>query len=168
MYPKVFEEFQNFISEYGDLSRMATRDFCGTPQYGKEVHVTLEEGKMLIVKLLAISPLDEETGTRDVFFELNGEPRNVTIRDRSANVQTVTREKASSEPGSVGSPLAGVVVEVRAKEGEAVKKGDPLFVMSAMKMETVVSAPTEGKIKRVTIAENDSLAQGDLMCEIAA
>ena len=60
------------------------------------------------------------------------------------------------------------MVEVRAKEGEAVKKGDPLFVMSAMKMETVVSAPTEGKIKRVTIAENDSLAQGDLMCEIAA
>lgn len=168
MYPKVFEDFQNFITEFGDLSRMATRDFLGKPQVGKEVHFTLENGKMLIIRLLAISPLNEETGMREVFFELNAEPRSVHIKDHSADVQTVTREKASSEPGSVGSPLAGVVVEVRAKEGEAVKKGDPLFVMSAMKMETVVSAPLDGKVQRVTVVANDSLGQGDLMCEIAA
>lgn len=167
MYPKVFEEFQNFVSEHGDLSRMATRDFLGKPEAGKEIQVTVEDGKVLIIKLLSMSPLDEETGTREVFFELNAEPRAITVQDRSANVQTVQHEKASSEPGSVGSPLAGVVVEIRAKEGEAVKAGDPLFVMSAMKMETVVSAPVDGKIKRVAVSANDSLSQGDLMCEIA-
>ena len=167
MYPKVFEEFQNFVSEHGDLSRMATRDFLGKPEVGKEIQVTVEDGKVLIIKLLSMSPLDEETGTREVFFELNAEPRAITVQDRSANVQTVQHEKATSEPGSVGSPLAGVVVEIRAKEGEAVKAGDALFVMSAMKMETVVSAPVDGKIKRVAVAANDSLSQGDLMCEIA-
>ncbi|WFD43349.1 pyruvate carboxylase [Malassezia psittaci] len=168
MYPKVFEEFQQFISEYGDLSQMATRDFLGKPLFGQEVHVQMQNGKMLIIKLLSLSPLNQQTGMREVIFELNGEPRTVTIKDNSAEVKTVSREKASKDAGSVGSPLAGVVVEVRAKQGESVKKGDPLFVMSAMKMETVVSAPIQGKVTRVVVAANDSLVQGDLMCEISA
>jgi len=59
-----------------------------------------------------------------------------------------------------------VVVEIRAQEGHQVKAGDPLFVMSAMKMETVVSAPVSGKVTKVSVEANDSVSQGDLLCEI--
>lgn len=66
-------------------------------------------------------------------FELNGEVRAVLIEDRDAAIEHVAREKAvPGEPGSVGSPMAGVVIEVRVKEGQEVKKGDPLVVLSAM------------------------------------
>lgn len=44
-------------------------------------------------------------GTREVFFALNGEVRSVQIEDRSAAIEKVSREKATSEPGSVGSPM---------------------------------------------------------------
>ena len=54
--------------------------------------------------------------------------------DHSAAIETVTREKANSEPGSVGAPMSGVVIEVRVKEGQEVKKGDVLCVQSAMKV----------------------------------
>ena len=75
-----------------------------------------------------------------------------------------------------------MVIDVRVKEGQEVKAGDPLCVLSAMKvylarlavlvtgadhqMESVVSSPVSGKVKRVLVVENDSIAQGDLVVEV--
>lgn len=65
------------------------------------------------------------------------------IEDKSAAIDQVRRERASKEPGSVGSPMAGVVVEVLVKEGSTVKAGDPLATMSAMKVRrSLSSSPT--------------------------
>ncbi|EIW66026.1 pyruvate carboxylase [Tremella mesenterica] len=166
MYPKVFEEFQGFVEKYGDLSVLPTRFFLGKPGIGEEMHISIEKGKTLTIKLLAVGPLNTEKGTREVFFELNGETRAVVITDRNAAIENVSREKATSDPGSVGSPMSGVVIDVRVKEGQEVKAGDPLCVLSAMKMESVVSSPVSGKVKRVLVVENDSIAQGDLVVEI--
>lgn len=60
----------------------------------------------------------------------------MSVEDRSAAIDTVTREKASGDPGSVGAPMSGVIIEVRVKEGQEVKKGDVLCVQSAMKVST--------------------------------
>lgn len=85
--------------------------------------------------------------------------------------------------------MSAVVVEVRVHDGQEVKAGDPLVVLSAMKvsmhcnssqlrrqdadscdvplqMESVVSAPVSGKIAKLSVAEGDSIAQGDLVAEI--
>ncbi|EJU03925.1 pyruvate carboxylase [Dacryopinax primogenitus] len=166
MYPKVFEEYQGFVEKYGDLSVVPTRYFLGRADIGEEMHISIEKGKTLIIKLLAIGPVDETKGTRDVWFEVNGEVRAVPVDDKSAAIETVTREKAKAEPGSVGAPMSGVVVEVRVKEGQEVKKGDIICVQSAMKMESTVSAPVSGRIKRVLVQEGDSISQGDLITEI--
>ncbi|KZV85709.1 pyruvate carboxylase [Exidia glandulosa HHB12029] len=166
MYPKVFEEYQSFVEKYGDLSVIPTRYFLGRPEIGEEMHISIEKGKTLIIRLLAVGPVVEGKGVRDVWFEVNGEVRAVPVEDKSAAVETVSREKATSEPGSVGAPMSGVVVEVRVKEGHEVKKGDILCVQSAMKMESAVSAPVSGHIKRVVVHEGDSLNQGDLLVEI--
>jgi pyruvate carboxylase len=165
LYPKVFEEFQDFIEQYGDLSSLPTRYFLGKPKEGEEIHAYIERGKLLIVRLLAVGTLSDHA-QREVYFELNSEPRSIIVDDKTASVDTVRREKASSDPGSVGSPLSGVCVEVRVQEGGSVKAGDPLVVLSAMKMDTVVSAPVSGKVQRILVAANDSVSQGDLLCEI--
>ena len=52
--------------------------------------------------------------------------RAVSVEDKNSAVETVSREKATSDPGSVGAPMSGVVVEVRVKEGAEIKKGDPI------------------------------------------
>lgn len=129
------------------------------------MHAYIDRGKLLIVRMLAIGAVSE-TGEREVYFELNSEPRSIVVEDKTASIDTVRREKASSDPGSVGSPLAGVCVEVRVQEGGNVKAGDPIVVMSAMKMDTVVSAPVSGKVERILVKANDSVSQGDLLCEI--
>jgi pyruvate carboxylase len=50
----------------------------------------------------------------------------VSVEDKNSAVETVSREKATSDPGSVGAPMSGVVVEVRVKEDQEIKRGDPL------------------------------------------
>ncbi|KAL4264943.1 Pyruvate carboxylase [Pleurotus pulmonarius] len=166
MYPKVFEEYQAFIEKYGDLSVVPTRYFLGRPDVGEEMHISIESGKTLIIRLMAVGPVVEGRAQRDVWFEVNGEVRAVSVEDKNSAVETVSREKATNDPGSVGAPMSGVVVEVRVKEGQEIKKGDPLCVLSAMKMESAVTAPVSGHIKRVVVHEGDSINQGDLTVEI--
>lgn len=55
--------------------------------------------------------------------------RAVSVEDKNSAVETISREKATNDPGSVGAPMSGVVVEVRVKEGQEIKKGDPLTGM---------------------------------------
>ena len=79
---------------------------------GQEFTFELEEGKTLIVKLVAIGPLHEESGARDVYFSLNGEARVVSIIDTTKpdsvgkSGTSSTRPKADpSKKGEVGAPM---------------------------------------------------------------
>lgn len=167
MYPKVFEDYRKFIAQYGDLSVLPTKYFLNKPQIGEEFHVELEKGKVLILKLLAIGPLSEQTGQREVFYEMNGEVRQVTVDDNQAAVENTSRPKADAGDSSqVGAPMSGVVVEVRVKDGGEVKKGDPIAVLSAMKMEMVISAPHAGHVAGLLVKEGDSVDGSDLICKI--
>jgi len=86
MYPKVFHDYKEFVSKYGDLSVLQTKYFLSSPAIGEEFHVELEKGKVLILKLLAVGPLSEQTGQREVFFEMNGEVRQVAVDDKKAGM----------------------------------------------------------------------------------
>jgi len=167
MYPKVFEDYRKFTDKYGDLSVLPTKYFLNRPEINEEFHVELEKGKVLILKLLAVGPLSDHTGQREVFYEMNGEVRQVTVDDQHAAVENVKRPKADpTDSSQVGSPMAGVVVEIRVKDGSDVQKGDPLAVLSAMKMEMVISAPHSGKVGNLSVKEGDSVDALDLVCKL--
>jgi len=85
-YPKVYEEYRGVVEKYGDLSVLPTRYFLSKPEIGEEFYVELEQGKVLIVKLLAVGPVSEKTGQREVFFEMNGEVRSIPVEDKHAGM----------------------------------------------------------------------------------
>ncbi|KAF4992100.1 hypothetical protein FGRMN_7378 [Fusarium graminum] len=167
MYPKVFEDYKTFVQQYGDLSVLPTRYFLSRPEIGEEFNVELEKGKVLILKLLAVGPLSENTGQREVFFEMNGEVRQVTVVDKKAAVENISRPKVDGTDSSqVGAPMSGVLVELRVHDGSDVKKGDPIAIISAMKMELSISAPHSGKVSGLQVREGDSVDGSDLICRI--
>jgi len=152
MYPKVFEDYKKFTAKYGDLSVLPTKYFLNKPEIGEEFQVELEKGKVLILKLLAIGPLSDQTGQREVFYEMNGEVRQVTVDDKHAAVENKSRPKAdTSDSSQVGAPMSGVVVEVRVKDGSEVQKGDPIGVLSAMKMVSLAMLINTTSINVLTI-----------------
>lgn len=162
MYPKVYEQFRATQEKFGDLLVLPTRYFLKAPLIGEELLVDIEQGKTLIIKLLAIGELSQKTGNREVFFELNGEMRSVTVTDNTVLIETKTRAKAS-QPNDVGAPMLGVIVEIRVKDGQEVKKGDPVAVLLAMKMEMVISAPVSGHVGEILIKEGDLVDASDLI-----
>lgn len=167
MYPKVYDQYRETREKFGDLSVVPTILLLQPAEINHAYEVEISPGKVLVVKCLAVSALSQVTGTRDVFFELNGEIRKVTVEDRKSVVETITRPKADqSNPSEVGAPMAGAVVEIRIHEGQEVMKGDPLVVMSAMKMEMVVSAPVHGFVRNVEVKSGDSVDSGDLICKV--
>ena len=81
MYPDVFLKFAKARSTYGNMEILPTPQFFYGVERGQEIAVELEPGKTLVVKLLTVSDPHPD-GTRTIFFELNGQPREVTVRDR--------------------------------------------------------------------------------------
>jgi len=165
-YPAVFKEFMKARQEYDDLSILDTRTFVEGMKIGQEVAVEIEHGKVLYIKLLAISNLDQN-GVRDVIFEMNGSQRTVKIVDANSGIESKVRVKADPAVlGSVGAPMPGVVLEVSCKPGDKVEKGDVLLVLSAMKMETSVAATCSGTVKSVHVDDGEQVGAGDLVVEI--
>ena len=165
LYPKVWRDYRAHRSQFGDVSVLPTRYFLSSLEIGEEITVDIEKGKTLVITLDAVGDIDEK-GYRSVFFELNGQPRQVRVRDRAATATVKENERATKEPGSVGAPMPGSVVDVLVEVGGSVAKGDALVVLSAMKMETVVASPVAGEVARVVVAKGETLAAGDLLVEL--
>lgn len=164
MYPKVYEDFAKIKELYGDLSVLPTKNFLSPPEIGEEIEVTIEKGKTLIIKHQAVGDLNKKTGIREVYFELNGELRKIPVVDKSQKIETIAKPKADGHDAhQIGAPMAGVIVEVKVHKGSLVKKGEPVAVLSAMKMEMVISAQIDGQVKDLYINDGDNVDASDLL-----
>ena len=135
---------------------------------GEEIHVHVEPGRTYVIRLVAVSQPDAE-GRRGVFFELNGAPRRIFVRDKSLGIAVAEHRKADpDDPRQVGAPLPGLVVSYTRREGEKVVRGERLCVIEAMKMESNVSANVTGRIKQIVIPSGSRVSAGDLLLEIEA
>mgnify|MGYP000004489470 FL=1 len=161
MYPKVYEDYYKNQALYGDLSAMPTPAFFYGLKQDEEIMITIEPGKTIIVKYLYMSDPDE-SGLRNITFELNGQARRLKILDKNIKVERAQHAKAKAK-GDIGAPLQGRLSRILVKPGEEVKKNAPLYVIEAMKMESIVSAPFEGIIGNVVLNEGTVVEQEDLV-----
>lgn len=163
LYPSVFKAYMAHTAEYSDTSVIDTPTFFYGMEVGEEILIELEPGKTLVVKLIAVGELHED-GTRTVYFELNGHPREVRVPDESADVELVERPKADpNDPRHIGATMPGNVLEIMVKEGERIKKGQTLLVTEAMKVESVIQAPRSGRVAEILVKPGDSVQGGDLL-----
>ncbi|MEM6981078.1 MAG: pyruvate carboxylase, partial [Planctomycetota bacterium] len=166
LYPKVFAEFAEHRNKYGDVGVLPTPDFFYGQKPGDEIAVDIEPGKRLIIKYLAVGEARPD-GSRTVFFELNGQPREVSVIDRSLDVDVQASIKA--DPGNashVAASMPGMVITVAAGEGEKVRAGQKLLVLEAMKMETTINSPSDGVLKKVHTPPGTQVETGDLLAEL--
>ncbi|RYG74045.1 pyruvate carboxylase [Lentibacillus lipolyticus] len=165
LYPKVFMDYHRFYETYGDISVLDTLTFFYGMKLDEEIEVEIEQGKTLFVKLVSISE-PRSDGTRVIYFELNGQSRQVVVKDESVQSQVETRPQADQQNDKhIGATMPGTVVKVVCDEGDKVQKGDHLLINEAMKMETTVQAPFSGVIKRICVKNGDTIAVNDLLIE---
>jgi pyruvate carboxylase len=163
MYPDVFGKFASTRTEYGDLEVLPTPQFFYGMSGRDEITVDLEPGKAIIIRLLTVDE-PRPDGMRSVFFELNGQPREIEIRDKAFKEVDSSQRKANpANSGEVAAPIPGAVTTIHVKVDTPVRKGDGLLVMEAMKMQTTVYAPKDGVIRELAVKSGDSVKAGDLL-----
>lgn len=163
MYPKVFADFAAVQDKYGPVSMLETPIFFYGMKPGEESSIEIERGKALVVRLQTIGATDEE-GQVKVFFELNGQPRIIKVPNRSASSKVVARRKAEDGNAKhIAAPMPGSVSSVAVEAGQAVKAGDVLLTLEAMKMETAIHAPCDGKIAELVVKAGSQVDAKDLL-----
>jgi len=166
MYPGVFKDYALHRKNYGDTSVLPTPVFFFGMNSGEEFAADIEPGKTLFIKYLATGSPHPD-GTRTVFFELNGQPRDVTIDDRSVESSIQKNIKAdASNPTHMAASMPGMVVSIAVQQGDKVSKGQKLLVVEAMKMQTTINADREGKIGQLLMKAGTQVAAGDLLLTI--
>lgn len=168
LYPKVFLDWANFTKTTGDVSVLDTPSFFYGLLPGEEIRVEIEQGKMLIIKLLSIGDTNPD-GTRVVSFELNGLLREVIIKDHNIKNAVEARLKADKDnPNHIAATMAGSVVKVLVTKGAQIKKGMPIIVTEAMKMETTIQSPINGFVKEIYAGTGDAIETGDLLLQLSS
>jgi pyruvate carboxylase len=165
LFPGPNREYEEAVRQYGDLSVLPTSAYFYGLAPGQEIDVALGAGHSLYLALDAIGEADER-GFRSVFCRLNGQPRVVTVRDRSIKDTRPRGERAQPDnPAHVAAPFAGAVT-VTVHAGDRVEAGQTVATIEAMKMEAPITTSIAGTVERLAIPELASVEGGDLLIVI--
>ncbi|SFP69738.1 pyruvate carboxylase [Tranquillimonas alkanivorans] len=166
MYPKVFTDYRRRHAEYGPVRTLPTHTFFYGMEAGEEISAEIAPGKTLEIRCQAIGETNDE-GEAKLFFELNGQPRLIRVKDRRVAAASGARAKVEADnPNHVGAPMPGVVASVSATAGASVKEGDLLLTIEAMKMETGLHAERDAVVKAVHVTPGAQIDAKDLLVEL--
>ena len=165
LFPGPTRDYETDKERYGDIIVLHTRDFLYGMTTGEEHVISLGTGVRLLVTLQTISEPDEK-GMRAVICTLNGQQRQVMVRDESVEAAVRSAEKADpSRQGQVAAPFAGAVT-LTVEEGDTVEAGQNIATIEAMKMEAGITTPVGGTVSRAVIDGVQQVDGGDLLVVI--
>lgn len=164
LYPKVFSDYFEHYEEFGTIRSLPTLPFFFGLKPNEEILVDLGPGKTIVIKYLNMTE-PNELGMRLVLFSLNGQTRSIEIKDESVTSEVPTHIKAS-KPTDIGAPLQGNLSKILVKEGDHIDINTPLFIIEAMKMESTITSPRKGIVKKIYIKERTLVEQDDLIIEL--
>lgn len=163
LYPVEFAKFAETRRKFADVGLLPTPVFFYGLDEGEECVFDIEPGKRLIVKFHTVGE-PQADGTRIIFFDLNGAPREVRVRDRSLRSDRPAARKAESgNPSHVGAPTPGVVTGLFVSVGDEVTANTKLLTLEAMKMQSTIYAPDAGRIEELLVAAGSQVDAKDLL-----
>ena len=166
MYPEVFTSYLKKRHEYEYITKLGSHVFFHGLAVGETNYVTINEGKVLVIRYLGLGDVDKE-GNRTVSFELNGIRREVSVPDEEAQKTLVKVAMADTDDKcQVGASIPGAVSKISVSVGDSVKVNDTLIVIEAMKMETAVTSRVDGVVESIEVKAGDSVKGGQLLMKL--
>lgn len=167
MYPKVFDDYVKTLKKEGNFRYMGSDIFFHSLEVGETCEVKLEEGKVMMVKLHEVRPVDSE-GFREAIFEVDGNRRIIRIKDNDVTVNSSNSVLYADEnnPLEIGANIPGNIIRVLVKEGDEVEENQPIAVIEAMKMETNILATAKGTVEKIYISEGQQVKAGEMVAKL--
>lgn len=132
----------------------------GAPtEFAIDVH-----GESYQVEITGIGSRDD--GSRQIYLSLDGMPESVVLVPLNHYAGEPSRRKRATEPGHITTAMPGNIVDVLVAVGHRVSAGQPLLITEAMKMETEVQSPIDGKVVAIHVHKGDRVTPGEVLIEI--
>jgi len=105
--------------------------------------------------------------TKTFTFKINGRNYTVTLKDKFDLLleKMGLNNTAGSKVNTIKAPMPGLIIDLKIKIGDAVKHGDALLILEAMKMENILKSPGEGIVRSVKVKKGDSVEKGQVLVE---
>jgi len=134
-----------------------------------EVRSTKGEGSIFHIiknnKSYTAEVLKANHEEKSFVIRVNGNKYTVSVKDKYDDLleELGIDTSSASKVKEMKAPMPGLVVDVRVKEGDTVKKGDALVVLQAMKMENILKSPADVIIKKIHIKKDDTIEKNKIL-----
>lgn len=127
----------------------------------RKIHL-IYENKSLEAELIS---LDKETNT--IQIKLGNKISNLQLKDRFDLLleQMGMNNTASQALREIKAPMPGLILDLKVKPGDEVKKGDVILILEAMKMENILKSPGDGIVKAVKVSLNQSVEKNQVLIQ---
>jgi pyruvate carboxylase len=167
LYPEVFLKFDKFRQAHSDVSSVRRRRLSLRIEVGRR-NYRGNRSRQNADHQIYDHQRSAPRRTRTLFFELNGQPREVTVRDKALRVVERAHPKADpAEVGQVGATTAGVITGIAVQVNQNIERGAKLMTLEAMKMQSNIYAPISGRVTKLLVAPGQSVEAKDLLVTIA-
>lgn len=130
---------------------------------GNHYHI-IREGRSYRLEVVSILQAEKK-----FIFKINGQKQEVQLKDRYDLLleKLGMADLAAQKINQVKAPMPGLIFDIKVSEGSEVKKGDPIMVLEAMKMENILKSPGDGVVKSITVKKGDSVEKNQVLVHFA-
>lgn len=118
-------------------------------------------------KSYTVEVLKSDPAEKNFTLRVNGNKYQLDIKDKydellkSLGFDNLNANKINE----IKAPMPGLVLEIRVNEGDVIKKGDPVLVLEAMKMENIIKSPVDGTIKKISVKKGLAVEKNQVLVQ---
>ena len=130
--------------------------------------IEVKSGSFHIIKdnkSYTVEVVKADTAEKSFLVRVNGNNYQLNVKDKfdellkSLGFDDLNAKKVNE----IKAPMPGLVLDVRVAEGDTVKKGDPILVLEAMKMENIIKSPTDGTVKKINVKKGIAVEKNQVL-----
>lgn len=111
--------------------------------------------------------VNTDAAAKTFTYKINGNTYTVELKDKFDLLleKMGLNNAGTAKINHIKAPMPGLIIDLKIQAGDAVKAGEPLLILEAMKMENILKAPGEGVVKNVKVKKGDSVEKGQVLIE---